>query len=119
MSRASKWEFFTSNGGNLSAGIICAEGGSITLLEPNTKKKVVFYYGALGAGPSLGFKLPKLGKITGVTGSAEDFPSSGTVRMCNQFKKSELSISDINGGCSFMEIGAGLAWGKSQTAMLI
>jgi hypothetical protein len=79
----------------------------------------VFYYGALGVGPALGFKLLKLGKITGVTGSVEDFPSAGTVRMCNQFKKTELSISDINGGCSFMEIGAGVVWGKSQTAMLV
>ncbi len=91
---------------------------TFTLLQPGTKRKVVFYYGALGVGPAVGFKLPKLGKITGVTGSIEDFPSAGTVRMCKQFKGSELSISDINGGCSFMEVGAGLVWGKSQIAML-
>lgn len=34
MSRPSKWEFLTSNGGSVSAGIASAEGGSITLLSP-------------------------------------------------------------------------------------
>jgi hypothetical protein len=48
--RASKWEFETSNGGSANAGIFGVEGGSVTLVEPGTKRKVKFAYAAMGAG---------------------------------------------------------------------
>jgi hypothetical protein len=69
--RESKWAFDTSNGGNLSAGLIAAEGGSITLKSP-AGQFVKFYYAALGVGLGLGISMPKLGRyqLPGLSGSS-------------------------------------------------
>ena len=105
--RRSKWEFNTSNGAGLSMGIVGAEGGSVTLKDPQGKP-TVFYYGAVGAGLSVGVKLPKLGKIKlpGLTGSSEQFTSGGLLYMSPMFSRDELTVDDINGGCMFLEVGA-------------
>jgi len=51
----------TSNGGNLAAGLIAAEGGSITLKSP-TGQLLKLYYAALGIGLGVGISMPKLGR---------------------------------------------------------
>ncbi|MEY4579486.1 MAG: hypothetical protein RL701_4189 [Pseudomonadota bacterium] len=96
--RASKWEFVTSNGGGISIGMGAGEGGSITLKEPQARKDVKFYYGALGAGLSWGVKIPKLGKVhvPGVSGSSESFPSYGTLYLTPSFARSELTVADVD-----------------------
>jgi len=116
--RKSKWEFNTSNGAGLSVGVVGAEGGSVTLKDPHGKP-VVFYYGAVGAGLSFGVKLPKLGKIKlpGLAGSTEDFPSGGVLYISPMFTREELTVDDINGGCMFLEVGGGIAWGGAAYSM--
>jgi hypothetical protein len=118
--RPSGWTFKTSNGGGLSAGLFGGEGGSVTLLEPKTGRPVVFYYAALGFGLSAGVKLPKLGKLQtpGIAGSSESFTSMGQVYMNGQFHKPELTVEDINGGCTFLELSVGAAWGTAGYAMV-
>jgi hypothetical protein len=118
--RPSEWTFTTSNGGGLSAGFFGGEGGSITLAEPKTARPVVFYYAAAGFGFSAGVKLPKIGKVTlpGATGSSESFTSMGRVYMSGRFHKPELTADDISGGCFFVEVGLGAAWGGAGYAMV-
>lgn len=118
--RPSDWIFKTSNGGGLSVGLFGGEGGTITLGEPKTGRLVVFRYAAVGVGLSAGFKLPKLGKLQlpGLTGSSESFTSVGKVYMSGQFHKPELSVDDISGGCTFIELSAGVAWGEAGYAMV-
>ena len=111
--RDSKWIFDTSNGGGASSGILGVEGGTITLLEPVTKGKVRFAYGALGAGFTVGFKIPKLGRLDGYSGSSESMPSYGRVTMNGDFPRDELTVADINGVCCFAEANTGIAWGHS------
>lgn len=115
LARASKWSFVTSNGGGVGVGFAAAEGGSITLNDPNTKVDTKFMYGGLGVGIGRGFKVPKIGRIhlPGITGSSESFPSSGNVWISQDFAGVELSASDIAGGCTFMETSGGVAWGHS------
>lgn len=117
--RVSRWEFVTSNSGGLTVGFIGGEGGSVTLKEPGTKRDIKFIYGALGACVGVGVKLPKLGRVTlpGVTGSSELFTSGGLVTMSPFFTGRELRVDDIEGGCSFVEIGGGAAWGGAGYAL--
>jgi hypothetical protein len=105
--RKSAWAFETSNGGNLAAGLIAAEGGSITLKSP-TGQLLKLYYAALGIGLGVGISMPKLGryKLPGASGSSESMPSSGTVYMAPDFKGSELAQTDFEGGCLFGEATA-------------
>ena len=114
----SKWTFETSNGGNLAAGIVAVEGGSITLKDPSGKQ-VKFHYGAIGIGLGYGLKLPKLGRfqLPSGAGSSEVMYSAGTVYMAPEFKGEELAVSDIEGGCLFGEATAALAWGHSGYVM--
>jgi hypothetical protein len=81
---------------------------------------VVFYYAALGVGLSVGVKLPKIGRVQlpGATGSLEAFTSMGQVYMSGHFHKPELSVDDISGGCCFLEVGGGVAWGAAGYAMV-
>jgi hypothetical protein len=117
--RVSRWEFVTSNSGGLTVGFIGGEGGSVTLKEPGTKREIKFIYGALGACVGVGVKLPKLGRVTlpGVSGSSELFTSGGLVTMSPFFTGSKLRADDIEGGCSFVEIGGGAAWGGAGYAL--
>jgi hypothetical protein len=59
--RPSKWKFRTSNSGAASLSIFGAEGGTITLANPENKD-VKFGYGALGVGYGKGISMPKFGK---------------------------------------------------------
>jgi len=116
--RESKWTFETSNGGNLGAGIVAVEGGSVTLKDPSGII-VKFHYGAIGVGLGFGVKLPKLGRFQLPTssGSSEMMYSAGTVYMSPEFKGDELTVADIEGGCLFGEATAALAWGHSGYVM--
>jgi hypothetical protein len=116
--RLSKWTFSTSNGGNLAVGVAAAEGGSITLMDPDNKP-IKFYYAALGIGVGVGIKMPKLGKfkLPGTSGSSESMSSYGTVYISPDFNRSELTASDIEGACLFGEATAALAWGHSGYVM--
>lgn len=44
-------------------------------------------------------------------------PSYGHVFLLPQFAGSELTASDINGGCSFAEVAGGIAWGYARYAL--
>jgi hypothetical protein len=126
LARQSKWTFETSNSASLGVGFLAGEGGSVTLHEPDTGMPVKFYYGAMGAGYSVGIKLPKIGKIEvnwkgktgGGTASSESLPSGGTVYMVDSFHGTELTRRDIGGACAFVEVVGGLIVGGSANAML-
>jgi hypothetical protein len=109
----------TSNSGGLTLGIIGGEGGSVTLKEPGTNRAIKFIYGALGACVGVGVRLPKLGRVTlpGATGSSELLTSGGLVTMSPFFSGTELRVDDIKGGCSFVEVGGGAAWGGAGYAL--
>lgn len=121
LARKSEWSFTTSNGGGVSAGIVGAEGGSVTLNNPTTNQNVRFAYGALGAGLGLGIKLPKLGRVHlpfVSAGSSESFDSRGRVFMAREFVGQELTVRDFCGGCYFIEVSGGLVWGGAGYAMM-
>jgi len=94
--RESKWTFETSNGGNIAAGLIAAEGGSITLKDPSGRP-VRFYYGALGVGVGVGASLPKIGKykVPPSSGSSESMPSTAPYisRQSSNVLSSQSTIS--------------------------
>jgi hypothetical protein len=116
--RESKWTFSTSNSGGGSIGFFGGEGGSVTLRDPGGMD-VKFAYGALGATIGKGVQLPKIGKMNtpGITGSSESFPSSGLVLLAPSFRGSELTVQDICGACTFLEVSGGVAWGEAAYAM--
>jgi hypothetical protein len=125
LGKKSNWTFETCNGLALSGAVIAGEGGTITLREPVNSSPVKFYLGAVGAGFSAGFKLPKVnlpklkgGKLAGGTGSMEAMTSHGWVFMAPTFGRPELERRDIRGGCLFIEGNLGFAWGGSGDVML-
>jgi hypothetical protein len=115
----SAWEFKTSNSGGLGVGVVAAEGGSVTLVDPNSGRLVKAYYGSVGAGISLGVKLPKLGRghLPGMSGSSEELPSHGSVYLSRSFGGKDLVLTDFNGACCFLELAFGLVWGNARYAM--
>jgi hypothetical protein len=125
LGKRSEWDFVTCNGLSVSGGVLAGEGGTITLREPSKKSDVRFYLGAVGAGISGGFRLPKLkvpriqgAKIGGGAGSLEAMRSGGYVFMAPTFGGAELTRQDIRGGCLFVEGAAGFAWGAAGVAMV-
>jgi hypothetical protein len=131
--KESGWTFWTSCSGGVGIKYFVAEGGFIELKDPQ-KKIHRFYYGAAGGGYSSRIKLPfkikvpdsllkNLDKIFGkkVTraGAPFFFESRGLVYILDTFKGDELSVSDINGACLFIEGGLGRVIGGSAYAMLL
>jgi hypothetical protein len=116
--RESKWTFSTSNSAGASIGFFGGEGGSVTLRDPGGKD-VKFGYGALGGTVGKGVQLPKIGKMNmpGITGSSESFQSLGVVLLAPTFQGSELTVQDICGACTFIEVSGGVAWGEAAYAM--
>jgi hypothetical protein len=124
--KASAWKFVTFGSGGLSLEFVAAEGGQAILQDPKGVQDA-FTYGGIGAGLSLGLKIPKIGKLriptkrgalTGGVGPTA-FPSTGEVFITSSFSGNELSRSDIQGVCAFVEAGGGLLGGGSGTAMLL
>jgi len=63
--------------------------------------------------------LPKIvinGKYIGATGATTDFPSGGVV-YATSTTRAELTTHDFEGGAIFLELGAGLLFGGSVTAI--
>lgn len=120
----SKWEFITSSTGGVGVAFVAVEGGKIFMKSPQ-KAAVSFYYGAAGVGLSAGLKLPKIGKVQvrgkGVTAAIApaSFPNMGQLYVLDSFKGDDLTISDIQGACVFVEIAGGIIAGVSATAMLV
>lgn len=124
--KKSAWQFVTCEGAALALGIPTASGGWVMLRSP-ANKPVKFYYGGAGAGYSWMFKIPKIGKpqistpkgpLTG-TGSEAAFTSTGEVYITKGFMGNELEVSDIEGICAFVEVGAGVVVGGSANGMLL
>jgi hypothetical protein len=55
--------------------------------------------------------------MPGVTGSSELFDSGGAVFLAPGFPGKELTVNDISGACTFIEVSAGLTWGEAGYAM--
>ena len=104
---------------------VAAEGGKYSCESKGDT--VTFYYGAAGVGLSAGFKLPKIGKLelkvkgksVGLVVAPADFPNGGRLYVLGLFDGDELSATDIQGVCMFLEAGGGLIAGVSATAMLV
>lgn len=122
----SAWTFVTSSSGGVGVEFFAAEGGKIYLSDPSNQA-VDFAYGAVGAGVAFGFKLPKIGKVhipvrggsTTVSVAPASFPNTGALYVLGGCPGSELTTSDIQGVCLFIEVTGGLIAGGFGIAMLI
>lgn len=124
--KQSAWEFVTFGSGGLSVGFVAAEGGTVVLKDLSGTERQ-FFYGGAGAGLSAGLKIPKIGKvrvksragdITGNVGPTA-FPSTGALFVTDNCEGSDLTESEIQGPCAFIDVGAGLIAGASATAMAV
>ncbi len=126
--KESTWEFNTFGSGGIGLGIVAAEVGTVVLKNPTTGLDESFYYGGAGPGISFGLKkIPKIGKLeipitknVGLTGAVGPtaFPSRGIVYVTEVLGGSDLTTSDIQGPCAFIEVGGGIIGGGSGCAML-
>lgn len=118
----SGWSYETGATGGLGVAFVAGSGGALYLNPPGGGQET-FYFGALGAGWSFGFKIPKLpkvqlrGKSIAGAGSIKQFPSGGLIWRRESLGK-ELTKSDIQGGVVFVEGAIGLGVGASGDAML-
>lgn len=124
--KKSAWYFKTCGGAGLSIGVVSATGGWIILGDPS-QTEIRFDYGGIGGGWAWGIKLPKIksikintraGELSGVA-SPSSFKSVGEILITTSFSRDELSRSDIQGLCAFIEAGAGLIGGGYGTVMLL
>jgi hypothetical protein len=122
--KKSGWSYDTNSSGGLGLEFVAVEGGSIYMKDPDGRA-TTFHYGAVGAGYTLGLKLPKIGKLKikdksvgGVVGPSA-FPSTGVMYILDSFAGEELVRGDITGVCMFAEIGGGLGGGGYALAMLM
>lgn len=132
--RPSKWTYYTGATGGANLEFIVASGGKVVLKDPSGTQ-VSFYYGGAGIGAGMGItlskikiphfvlpdiKLPKiLGHDIGGAGSLESYFSVGEIFMTPAFRGSELTRSDFQGGAVYIDIGLGLIYGRSASAMLL
>ncbi len=126
ITKQSDWEFVTFGSGGLSVGFFAAEGGTVVLKDLSGVERQ-FYYGGAGAGLSAGLKIPKIGKVRiksrggDVTGNVGPtaFPSTGSLYVTDNCSGSDLTESEIQGPCAFIDVGAGLIGGGSATGMAV
>ena len=126
VTRPSAWKFTTSSTGGVGVEFVAVEGGKIFLENPKGDT-VTFCYGAAGVGIAAGIKLPKIGKIqinakgkaVGGAIAPAAFPNGGKLYLLDSFAGSELTTTDIQGVCAFLEISGGIIAGVSATAMLV
>ncbi len=126
VTRPSAWQFVTFGSGGLSLGVVAAEGGTVVLQSPSNREET-FYYGGVGAGLSVGLRIPRIGRVqintprgplTG-SGGPTAFPSTGRLLITDSFHGQELALSDIQGPCLFTEVGGGILAGASACAMYV
>lgn len=122
--KQSQWTFNTSATGGVGVGFVVGSGGLIVLNTPDNFQ-ASFHYGGIGAGLSFGGKLPKIPKLPKIdlkgksgAGSTTDFTSTGTVYVMEGCKKDELTPTDFEDPCVFIDAGGGAIVGYSGTAML-
>jgi hypothetical protein len=116
--RPSQWEFKTSSGLGVALEV-AVTGGTIVLRDPH-KKEVNLHYAGVGAGPNIGIKLPKIGKLKkSGAGSSKSLPSTGKVYMLPAYPGEELKHADFQGGCMFVEGAAGLIAGVAGNVMFL
>ena len=119
----SAWTYETGATGGLGIEFVAISGGALYLNDP-AGGQPVYYFGALGAGLSFGFKIPKLpkvqvrGKSVSAAGSIKQLPSGGTIWKRSHFGNRDLSRTDIQGAVVFLEGAIGLGIGVSGDAML-
>lgn len=121
----SDWKYKTASGGGLTVMFAAANGGLLTLTDPNQAEQQ-FRYGSLGVGVGVGARLPRVGKINllvagksvGAVGANEDFPAVGTVLVAESVAARGLVRDDFRGGCVFLEGGLGLVGGGSGSGVL-
>jgi hypothetical protein len=127
--KPSAWEFVTSSSGALGVEFVAAEGGALYFKDPAGRADA-FYYGAAGAGLTYGFKMPKIGKLqlqmpkvrgrsVGALVAPAAFLNAGKLYVLGGCKGNELTESDIQGVCMFLEVGGGMIVGGSAMAMLV
>lgn len=115
--RASDWTFTTFGSGAVGALVMVA-GGQVILGDPQ-HKEVSFTYGGIGAGASVGLRLPKIPKVkVSATGAPFAFPSTGAVFATTRCPGPDLTYEDFRGPCLFVDGGAGLIGGGSGTLMI-
>ena len=122
----SGWEYKTASGGGLTVVAVAGSGGSIILRSPQGEL-VSYRYGGVGVGVGFGARLPRFGKINiqikgkGVSaaGAAEALPSTGKVFVSDALVNRDLTSDDITGPCMYTEVGGGLLFGGSATALLL
>lgn len=119
----SHWRYDTGATGGIGIEFVALSGGALYLVDPGGQS-LRLWFGAIGAGLTAGFKIPKLpkarinGKSVGGAGSLKAFPSTGRVFKSHALGKRELTPDDLRGGVVFVEAGGGLVVGGSGTAML-
>lgn len=126
--KTSAWTFNTSGTGGLGLGLFTATGGELVLNPPSGDPKG-FYYGAVGAGLSLGVrKIPKIGRILDSRGLSErgganvapkSFWNHGVVYVMDGCRGDELTAEDFRGICIATDVGGGVLVGYAGTALLI
>ena len=124
----SAWTFNTSGTGGLGVGFFAATGGELVLNPPSGDPKG-FYYGAAGAGLSLGIrKIPKIGRILDSRGLSErgganvapkSFWNHGVVYVMDGCPGEDLTAKDFKGVCIAIDVGAGVLVGYAGSALLI
>lgn len=118
----SAWTYITGATGGGGIAFVAAGGGAIWLTDPG-QRTYRFIYGGIGAGLSLGFRIPRVPKVAvrgrsvAGAGSLTPFPSTGAVFRSPALGR-ELTVADIQGAVVFGELGGGLVAGASGTAML-
>ena len=113
MFQNSQWTYNTGATGAAGLAVIAASGGAVHLSDPVGKIHRMLF-GGLGAGLSLGFRIPRMpspkvrGNALAGAGSVTDFPSGGRIMRSDKLGR-ELQRGDFRGAVLFVEGGvAGL-----------
>ncbi len=104
--KKSGWTFQTSESGGLGAGVVSLTSGTFYLNRPGQKAVTAFNYTSVGAGESLGIKLPGDHERVSFGGSVSkaDWYSTGTLWILDNFEGNELEAEDMSGLCTFADV---------------